>query len=54
MLNLLNIPVFEEKNWVVSGKVRREFDFTRLPSGVYFLELERKEGKIIYKVLIQK
>ena len=54
MLNLLNIPVYEEKNWVVSGKVRREFDFTRLPSGVYFLELERKEGKIIYKVLIQK
>jgi hypothetical protein len=54
MLNSLNIPVYEEKNWVVSGKVSREFDFTNLPSGVYFMELNRKEGKIIFKILIRK
>jgi len=54
MVNSLNMPVYEEKNWAVSGKTLREFDFTNLPPGVYFLELERKEGKIVYKVLIQK
>jgi hypothetical protein len=54
LLNSLNIPVFEEMNWIVSGKVNRIFDFTKLPAGVYFLELIRKEGKTIHKVLIQK
>ena len=54
LLNSLNIPVFEEMNWIVSGKVNRIFDFTRLPTGVYFMELIRKEGKTIHKVLIQK
>lgn len=54
LLNSLNVPVYEETNWVVSGKVSRTFDFTKLPAGVYFMELERKDGKIVHKVLIQK
>ena len=54
LLNSLNIPVYEEPNWIVSGKVFRTFDFTKLPAGVYFMALERKDNKIIYKVLIQK
>jgi hypothetical protein len=54
LLNSLNIPVYEEMNWIVYGKVLRTFDFTDLPSGVYFLELQRKEGKILNKILIQK
>ena len=54
MLNSLNIQVFEEKDWVVSGKMQREFDFTKLPAGIYFMELERKEGIMIFKILIQK
>jgi len=54
MVNSLNVPVYEEKNWTVSGKALREFDFSKLPSGVYFMELERKEGKTIFKILIRK
>jgi hypothetical protein len=53
MINPLNVTVYEEKNWIVTGKVVRRFDFTNLPAGVYFLELDRKEGKIIHKVLIR-
>ena len=54
MMNSLNVPVYEEKNWAVSGKALREFDFTKLPPGVYFMELERNEGRTIFKILIRK
>ncbi len=54
LLNSLNVAVYDETNWIVSGKVLRTFDFTKLPAGVYFMELERKDGKMIHKVMIQK
>ena len=54
LLNSLNIPVYEEKNWIISGKVLRVFDFSTLPAGVYFMKLERKDDNATFKILIQK
>jgi hypothetical protein len=50
----LNVSMISEKNWMVSGKMTRTFDYSYLPSGFYLLELERKGGKITHKVLIRK
>ena len=54
LLNDLNIPVYSQQKLIISGLVKKSFDFRNLPSGIYFLELNRKEGKITYKVVIQK
>ena len=53
LLNSLSVAVYEEKEWAVSGKISRKFDFTNLPSGVYFMELDRSVGKFFYKILIK-
>jgi hypothetical protein len=54
LVNELNILIFQEQDWVVSGKMQRSFDFRKLPAGVYFLELDRKEGKLTHKIVIRR
>jgi hypothetical protein len=54
ILNSLNIPIYQESGWMVSGKVIRQFDLPDLPAGVYFMELKRNESNSLYKILIQR
>jgi hypothetical protein len=46
--------VFEEKNVMVSGKMKKSFNFAVLTSGIYIINIHRKEGAISRKLVINR
>lgn len=43
--------VMEEKDLVIPGDLRKQYDLEHLPSGVYFLVIERNSEKITRKII---
>jgi hypothetical protein len=54
IINPLNTTIYEENNRLVKGSFRKNFSFTNLPSGIYFLEIRKNDGIIDHKIVIQK
>lgn len=53
--NPLNFIVFEEDNVSLTDILRKTFSLQNLPSGIYFLEIEKRDGsRITEKILILK
>jgi hypothetical protein len=54
LINESGAVLFHDKNWNVAGKAHKAFDFKKLAEGVYYLELERNEGKVTHKMVISR
>ncbi|MEI8005466.1 MAG: T9SS type A sorting domain-containing protein [Bacteroidota bacterium] len=52
--DLLQNKVFEEKNVMVSGAMRKSYNFASLPSGIYILKIYRKDGTVSRKLIIDR
>jgi len=52
--DLLQNKVFEEKNVMVSGAMRKSYNFANLPSGIYILKIFRNDGTVSRKLIIDR
>jgi len=46
--------VFKEKNVMVSGTMKKSYNFANLPSGIYILKIYRKDGTVSRKLVIDR
>ena len=52
--DLQHRQVFEEKIVMVSGTMEKSYNFAFLPSGIYILKINRKDGAITRKLVIDR
>lgn len=52
VVNLINIPVFQESGIIFNGAYTRDLDLSQLAKGVYFIILETQGSKTVKKIVI--
>lgn len=52
LMDAIGKTIFEENNIIVSGAYYRTFDIQNLNSGIYYLNIEGDNGRIVKKVMI--